>query len=431
MPANEYVILRDMFRTRSRDMFDLPEEVVSPREVQQLTKLTVDVERLGPGSMDRLRGDHRVVSIAPVAPVNLIGQVSVSQLVDAAPRPTHSWGLEAVGATSTNFSGEGVIVAVIDSGIDKVHPAFARRDLEIISADFTGEGEGDPGGHGTHCAGIIFGADVETSKIGGGVETTRIGVARGVRKALIGKVFNSSGESSTATIATAVQWALQNGAHVISMSLGFDFPGMVAQAVANGYPAKVATSRALVDYRMNLRLFEALAALARARAAFGYGAILVAAAGNESDRHAKVPYVLSVSPPAAADGYISVGALGAEGPSIDTLSVAWFSNSDPNVVAPGVDIISAEAGGKGLVAMSGTSMATPHVAGVAALWAERIMQTSLSYSADELLHSVIGRATRVPLDPSVDGRDVGAGVVQAPRDWGESVRPYVQKTEAG
>jgi subtilisin family serine protease len=85
---------------------------------------------------------------------------------------TGAWGIAAVKADTSNFTGDGVVVAVLDTGIDKSHPAFAG--VTIVEQDFSGSGNGDRQGHGTHCAGTIFGRDVSG---------TRIGIARGVRAA--------------------------------------------------------------------------------------------------------------------------------------------------------------------------------------------------------------------------------------------------------
>ena len=136
---------------------------------------------------------------------------------------------------------------MLDTGIDASHPAFAG--VELVQKDFTGEGDGDGHGHGTHCAGTIFGRDVENM---------RIGVARGVERAVIGKVLGSNGGGSSDEIIRAMLWALDEGANVLSMSLGMDFPGYVDQLVREGMPANLATSRALEAYRANVQLFDTL-----------------------------------------------------------------------------------------------------------------------------------------------------------------------------
>ncbi len=101
---------------------------------------------------------------------------------------------------------------MLDTGIDANHPAFAG--VQLVQRNFTEEPPQDLHGHGSHCAGTIFGRDVAG---------TRIGVARNIKRALIGKVLGEGGGSS-ATLARAIHWALEEGAHVISMSLGIDFP---------------------------------------------------------------------------------------------------------------------------------------------------------------------------------------------------------------
>ncbi|UUZ52799.1 S8 family serine peptidase [Massilia sp. H-1] len=89
-----------------------------------------------------------------------------------------------------------------------------------MQKDFTGDGNGDGHGHGTHCAGTIFGR---------AVNGIRIGVAPGVTRALIGKVLDSDGGGSSDNIVEAMLWAVEQGAHVISMSIGMDFGGYVKQ----------------------------------------------------------------------------------------------------------------------------------------------------------------------------------------------------------
>ena len=138
--------------------------------------------------------------------------------------------------------------------------------------------------------------------------------------------------------------------------------------------------------------------------------MIVAAAGNESRRDENPDFEIAVSPPAVAEGVVSVAALG-EGDQ--GLTVAPFSNTGANVSGPGVRIVSARAGG-GLTAMSGTSMATPHVAGLAVLWAERIASIA-PLNALQLTSRLIGSATTDGLQAGFDPSDVGAGLVLAPQ----------------
>jgi subtilisin family serine protease len=359
--------------------------------------VSVEVDDIDTHTISTLSGNAEVLAIAPVIPMKLIAPVETQDATQPA-ADTVTWGVKAVGADTSPFSGDGVVVAVLDTGIDASHPAFAGVD--IIQKDFTGEGNGDQHGHGTHCAGTIFGRTTDG---------TRIGVAPGVKKALIGKVLGAEGGSS-GQIVRAIQWAVDNGANVISMSLGMDFPGFQAQLQGDGFPPELATSLALEGYRTNVQLFARLASLILAQETFGQTAVTVAAAGNESQREIDPNFEIAVSPPAVAEGVVSVAALG-EGDQ--GLTVARFSNTGANVSGPGVQIVSAKAGG-GLTIMSGTSMAAPHVAGLAALWAEKIKAISL-LSALQLTSRLIGSATTEGLQAGLDPFDIGAGLVRAPQ----------------
>jgi subtilisin family serine protease len=334
--------------------------------------------------------------LAPELPTTLIRPVSMAESAEPAAAGT-SWGVEAVGATETPFTGAGITVAVLDTGVDAGHEAF--QGVNVTRQDFTGEGDEDEDGHGTHCAGTILGRDI------GGF---RFGVATGVTELLAGKVLGSQGGSTDALV-KGIHWAVDNGANVISMSLGIDFPGAVDRMIQRGLPAQPATSRALEAYRDNLRLFGAIAEFVRARAAFDGTTIIVAATGNESERErAQNPYTIGVSPPAASEGFIAVGAVGQEAGG--SFGIASFSNSGATVVAPGVDIKSARAGG-GFANASGTSMATPHVAGVAALWAEKLMTEEGEIDVEVLRARLTGAARRLG---ALASDDIGTGLVLAP-----------------
>jgi subtilisin family serine protease len=347
-----------------------------------------------PRDVAETRRDPQVVGVALTMPVRLVEPFAVE-----AAATEGTWGIGAVGADRSPFTGPGVTVAVLDTGIDAAHPAFAG--VELVARDFSGSGDGDRNGHGTHCAGTIFGRDVEGQ---------RIGVARGVGRALIGKVLADDGRGGTDMIFGALTWAIQNDADVISMSLGLDFPGMVASLVEDGLPADLATSIALEGYRGNLRLFDALMQTIRARAAFGDEIVVVAAAGNESRRRESLDYEIAAGLPAAAEGVVSVGA--AE-PGDGGFRIAAFSNTLPIVTAPGVNILSARVGG-GLRALSGTSMACPHVAGVVALLWEELRGASVPQAARNVIARLLAGARADVFASGVDVGDRGNGMVTAP-----------------
>lgn len=310
-----------------------------------------------------------------------------------------TWGITAIGADQATTSGANVRIAVLDTGIDRGHPAFAG--ISLVEKDFTGTGRGDENGHGTHCAGTIFGRDVDGH---------RIGIARGVTDARIGKVLDKNGRGTSEMVIRALQWAAAERADVISMSLGFDFGAMVEKLVQKGVPVKAATSVALRAFRDNLRVFDAAMDFVAAQSTLGVNSIVIAATGNESCRDGSPAYTVGAALPAAARGVLSVGAIGQNAGKFE---IAPFSNSFPKIVAPGVSIVSAAVGG-GLTTMSGTSMACPHAAGVAALWIEFLQKQGRKATVDLVYSKIISSLRRDCLVNPDDDESYGDGLIQAP-----------------
>ncbi|MBW4511268.1 MAG: S8 family serine peptidase [Scytonematopsis contorta HA4267-MV1] len=279
-----------------------------------------------------------------------------------------TWGLQATNVMQSNYSGRSIKVAVLDTGIDLKHPDLIGRTITTKSF-IEGEDVQDGNGHGTHCIGTACGTNKPT-------RLPRYGIAYNC-EIYAGKVLSNEGSGSDSGILQGIEWAIANGCHVISMSLGA--------------PARVGEPFSPV--------YEEVAKRALRR-----GTLIVAAAGNESRRDTGI--IKPVARPANCPSIMAVAALDS------ALQIARFSNRgiNPNggqvdIAAPGVAVYSSWPMPTQYRSISGTSMATPHVAGIAALHAEATGLRGL-----ELWSVLMRTARRLPL-PS---EDVGTGLVQAP-----------------
>lgn len=155
---------------------------------KQQPELRVQVrDILSHKDLSDLQRDPDVEAAAPSMPIRLISTASLGMPLPVESRDSAAWGIKAVGASDSARTGKGVKVAILDTGLCRSHPAFKDPDIRVTPRNFVG---GDPldvtdfDGHGTHCAGVIFGRDVDGM---------RIGVARGITDVLIGKVVGGEG----------------------------------------------------------------------------------------------------------------------------------------------------------------------------------------------------------------------------------------------
>lgn len=275
----------------------------------------------------------------------------------------------APAAWDLGYEGDGVRVAVLDTGVDDAHPDLI--DSVIVQRNFTTDPDGDQVGHGTHVASIVAGS-------GAASDGQYRGVAPGAQL-LAGKVCEGFGCPESSIIA-GMQWAVaEEGARVVNMSLGGgDTPGYD--------PLEEAVSTLTAQY----------------------GALFVIAAGNTG------PGSATIESPSAIASALAVGAVDRED------QVAPFSSRGftvdgalkPDLTAPGVDIVAARGAGTELgelvgedyVTASGTSMATPHVAGAAAL----LLQQNPSWGVADLKSALIGTAA---FTPGATNADQGGGRV--------------------
>ena len=371
-------------------------------EIQNLNEAASDDgrARLGVYELDEDRAAHLAASpavgvMARSMPASLIEPLTTSG------SPSTAWGISAINADTSQYTGAGVKVAILDTGLEAAHPAF--NGMNLVTRDFTGTNTLDLNGHGTHCAGTVFGRDFNG---------LRIGVAKGVTDGFIGKVLDDKGRGTSNMLFQGLQWAIDCEVDIISMSVGFDFPGLVhIKHTRDGWPIDLATSHALELYRENLRMFDAIVALGSAKRAFGGEPLLVAAAGNESKRLINPGYRIAASLPAVSTE-LPVAAVSQQGTNF--YKVASFSNSRPSVSAPGVDILSSWIGGSSK-SLSGTSMACPHVAGAAALWAEKLRIQYASKQSGNIVRSyLISSARSNVFGSAMNSVDLGQGLVSCP-----------------
>lgn len=260
------------------------------------------------------------------------------------------WGIERVGAPKAwaTTRGDGIKVAVIDTGVESTH-----SELKVLGGYSSIEGDAsweDGHGHGTHVAGTIAAADNEKGVVGVAPNVDLYGV----------KVLNAKGEGTYATVIAGVQWAVENKMVIANMSLGGD-----------------ETTQAFKDAM---------------QAAADKGLTVVAAAGNNSGAvgyPAKYPSTIAV---AASDSNDKGAYFSSRGPEVD-------------VIAPGARIYSTFKGG-GYKTLDGTSMASPHVAGLAALAAA----ATGARGVDAIRAALKGAATKLP---GVSDSLNGAGMVNA------------------
>jgi len=265
-----------------------------------------------------------------------------------------TWGLSACRVPPSTRSGAGIKVAVLDTGMDLGHPDFAGRS--ITSATFVGQPVQDLHNHGTHCIGTSCGPQAPAGS------TPRYGIA--FRAAIFaGKVLSNSGGSVGGSVLAGMNWAIANRCDVISMSLG-------SQSSVQPYYT------------------------AAGQAALNAGLLIIAAAGNAGS-------TVATGAPANSPTIMAVAA-------VDTsLAPTTFSQSGKiEIAGPGVNIYSSFPRPARYGYMTGTSQATPHVSGCAALWAE----TSSSLRGIALKQKLIQTAKKLHFPAT----RVGAGLVQAP-----------------
>jgi subtilisin len=305
------------------------------------------------GAGEGLRGAARILEAIAREVYGLRG--SQAEVEESAAALGATWGLTACRVPPSTRSGAGIKVAVLDTGVDMGHPDFVGRLLAAQTQTFVGQPVQDLHSHGTHCIGTSCGPKAPAGS------TPRYGIAYQA-SIFAGKVLSNSGSSVGGSVLNGINWAVANRCQVISMSLSgpggpYAFYNAAGQAALNN------------------------------------GCLIIAAAGNEAS---------PTGAPANSPTIMSVASLD------QNLTPSSFSNFGKiDIAAPGRDVFSSVPRPTRYGIKSGTSMATPHVAGCAALWA----QTSPNLRGLALWQRL--RTSAKPL-PSFPASRVGAGLVQAP-----------------
>jgi subtilisin family serine protease len=277
-----------------------------------------------------------------------------------------TWGLQAIRVVGSSLTGAGIKVAVLDTGFDDSHQDFVGRSVtkKLFASHSTPD---DMVGHGTHCIGTACGALRPTTG-------PRYGIAYEA-EIYAGKVLGDDGFGTDRSIIAGMDWALDQGCQIISMSLG-------AATRLGDQPNG--------DYEQI------------GQVCLDAGTLVIAAAGNESMRPQRIAPVGS---PANASTIMAVAAVDS------SLRPAPFScggmnpGQEVDIAAPGVAILSCLPGNK-YDRWDGTSMATPHVSGVAAL----IAQSNETFRGWALWTRLLQLSSRLQFP----ARDVGKGFLQAP-----------------
>lgn len=267
-------------------------------------------------------------------------------------------------AWESGYDGSGIKIAVLDSGIDRNHPDFNGNIVK--EKNFSADNDmSDLHGHGTHVASIVGGS-------GQASDGLRKGVAPGA-SLMIGKVIGADGKGPLSDIILGMEWSVEEGADIVNMSLGSEYPtdgtDPISQALNN--------------------LTEE------------YGVLFVVSSGNSG------PGEGTVTAPGSADAALTVGSVNKEEGLADTSSRGPRLGDyaiKPEITAPGVNINAARSSGTSMgfpiddyyTSASGTSMAAPHVSGVAAIILGQWREAGIDVTPELLKAALISSA--IPFD---------------------------------
>jgi len=341
------VVLKD--KTSTKDKSSKLKE--KRKDVKELINVNSIITELTDNEINDLKKDSTVLSVEEDSKMFAIQD----EITD--------WGITKVGAEKSwsNYTGSGVDIAVIDTGANTSHPDLVDAVVNGVSEVSYTTSYQDDNGHGTHCAGIIGARQNGTGVVGIAPQSSIYAV----------KALDSNGSGYTSDIISGIDWSIGQDVDIISMSLGSSTSSKALKSACDTANAK--------------------------------GILVVAAAGNTGSKSATVRSKDTINYPAKYESVIAVGAT-------DSNNLrAYFSStgSELDVVAPGYQIVSDCYTG-GTVTMSGTSMATPYVAGDIAL----LKQANPTYTSTQLRKLL--QDTAKDLGPVGTDSLYGHGLIQAP-----------------
>lgn len=326
-------------------------------KIKNLKIINADAVLLAKSEAEKLANDPDVLRVED----DVIVEAAAKKQAVVQPPQTLPWGIDRIDADLTweTTAGDPIKVAVIDTGIEFSHPDLKNNIKGGYNAIYPWKSANDDNGHGTHVAGIIAAENNAIGVVGVGPQIDLYAV----------KVLNRRGSGYLSDVIEGIDWAVANGIQVINMSLG-------------------TTS--------NIQSFHD--AVARANAA---GIVQVAAVGNDG---------LAVNYPAAYSEVIAVSA------TDKTDMITSWSSRGPEVdlAAPGLSIYSTYKG-QTYKTLSGTSMATPHVAGAAALVLTQTSKCDADLDGSCSPSEVQNRLQATAEDLGISGPDglYGYGLVDA------------------
>jgi serine protease AprX len=353
-----------------QSFFKLPSSIQPQKLLWAINGFSAELDQQ---QLDELQSSGLVAGVFVDGKKHILGEVSGTRI--EAPTAKYTYGLVNTGVVALReqhpeITGKGVVVGVIDTGVDGTHPDLAGKVVGFKDFINNKDQPYDDQGHGTHVSGTIA---------GGNASGMAIGVAPGA-KLIVAKVFSSDGSANDSDILSAMQWMLEQHPSVVSNSWG---GGQPDDKVLENVPFVK-----MVDVWVQAGIFPSFAAGNE-----GNGPETMSIPGGQPDAFAV----------GAVDDKNEVAMFSSRGPIHWSIGGVMKEFVKPDVVAPGMNVYSSIPGGQ-YASYSGTSMATPHVSGLVAL----IKQVHPEYTVAQVEQAILATAHGLGAP-----NDYGKGIIDA------------------